>query len=303
LKKGEKMKTMMNFGKKMLMSTAMAVVLCVGLPVFAERCQSCDEKLAIKQSIKDALAAAIAAKPSARERELEKALEKCGCNKPRPPRTNDSGQDAESVDAEVEKCGCNKPRPPRPSRDMDGDEYSEYSDEYEMTAQELYQEIVELYEELVELYENQEEYGYRVKPLTTRDPRNSAANEVVDSGCCQSTDELVCLISKQLEDMSFKNAACCKVVHRINEHLKSQGRDAKKCCSRLNRKIDDIEDLVESQIDQSADCCSSTDVLILSVSDALTSQIEAVTTCCSLNSAALVQITAIVTQILGCTCL
>lgn len=173
----------MNFSKKTIMAAVIFAAMSLGGVALAKRCQSCAEKMAIKQSIKDALAAALAASPVvAREKEL---------------------------DTEIEKCGCSKPKP-KPGRAVHG----------------------------------------------TVD---------TSSGCL--SESTCCMLSQQLQDISCENAACCKVVHRINDRVKEQGKDAKKCCRKIRDDIEDVEELVISVIDQSAVCCSTTDALLVSIID------------------------------------
>lgn len=97
---------------------AVGLLAAVGLTADENRCQSCEQKLAIKQEIQDILAQALALAQSGA---VEEIVEKCGCGKPRPPRP--SRKDEEIIVAEeqeeqevtAEKCGCGKPKPaPRP---------------------------------------------------------------------------------------------------------------------------------------------------------------------------------------------
>jgi hypothetical protein len=174
---------MMNVYKKTIMAAVVFAAVSFGGVALAQRCQSCAEKMAIKQSIKDALAAALAANPAvAREKEL---------------------------DTEIEKCGCSKPKP-KPGR---------------------------------------------------------AAHVVADSSAGCASEATCCMLTQQLQDLACANAACCKVVHRINDRVKEQGRDAKKCCHKVREDLEDIEDLVISVIDQSAECCSTTEALLVSLID------------------------------------
>lgn len=173
---------MMNLYKK-IMAVAVFATVSFSAVVFADRCQSCAEKMAIKQSIKDALAAAIAA--------------------------NTVVARDQAVDNEIEKCGCSKPKP-KPGRAVHND-------------------VV------------------------------NSADIISESTCC--------LLSQQLQDIACANEACCKVVHRINDKLKEQGRDAKKCCHKIKEKLEDVQDLLLSQADDLADCCSVTEALLVSVID------------------------------------
>ena len=216
---------MMNFYKKTIMVAIAFAALSLGNVALADRCQSCAEKMAIKQSIKDVLAAELAINSAvAREKEL---------------------------DTEIEKCGCSKPKPK---------------------------------------------------------PGRAAHNAVESSAVCASD---CCVLSQQLKEISCANAACCKVVHRINDRVKEQGRDAKKCCHQVKDRLDDIEALVISIIDQPAGgSCSSTDALLISL-------IDQEAACCSSTEVLLLSIISqnaqlrlsasitdlIINQIFGCTCL
>jgi hypothetical protein len=103
---------------------AVGLTAAVGLNAVEGRCQSCEQKLAIKQEIQDILAQALALAQSGA---VEEIVEKCGCGKPRPPRPSRNSEEQEAIvdgqaiaatdeqDAAIEKCGCGKPRPPRPS--------------------------------------------------------------------------------------------------------------------------------------------------------------------------------------------
>lgn len=162
----------MSLYKKTIVAAAMFAAVSFGGVALAERCQSCAEKMAIKQSIKDALAAALASNPVVvREKEL---------------------------DTEIEKCGCSKPKP-KPGR---------------------------------------------------------AAHTTVDTSAGCASEATCCMLTQQLQDLACANEACCKVVHRINDRVKEQGRDAKKCCHKIRNDIEDVEELVISVIDQNAECCS-----------------------------------------------
>lgn len=173
----------MNFYKKTIMAVVVFAAVSLGGVAVANRCQSCAEKMAIKQSIKDVLAAAIAA--------------------------NTVVSRDQAVDAETDKCGCSKPKP-KPGR-----------------------------------------------------VKESVA--VKSSGC--AAESTCSLLTQQVQDIACANAACCKVVHRINDRVKEQGYDAKRCCHKIKEKIEDVEDLVISQSDAMADCCSVNEALLVSIID------------------------------------
>jgi len=106
---------------------------------------------------------------------------------------------------------------------------------------------------------------------TPTDSSRAPREELVDPcGPCGPADcEAIdsCRINAQLCALQ---KCCCMV----NNRLQCQGEEARKCCKRMVRKIENVEDLVESVIDQSADCCSLTETLLISV-------IDQSTECCS----------------------
>lgn len=177
---------MMNVYKKTIMAAVVFAAVSLGGVALANRCQSCAEKMAIKQSIKDALAASVAGNAS-----------------------NAVITRDQEIDAETDKCGCGKPKP-KPGR---------------------------------------------------------AAHVAADSSAACASEATCCMLSQQLQDLACANAACCKVVSRINDRVKEQGRDAKKCCHKVREDLEDIEDLVISVIDQNAVCCSTTEALLTSIID------------------------------------
>jgi hypothetical protein len=71
-------------------------------------------------------------------------------------------------------------------------------------------------------------------------------------------------------DLNCKLQAIFNCCVNTNQQVRCQGVLAEKCCKKLNRKLNDLEDatenfsviegLIGSQIDQSADCCSVIDV-------------------------------------------
>lgn len=168
--------------KKTIVAAAMFAAVSFGGVALAERCQSCAEKMAIKQSIKDALAATLAGNVSNGVVTKDQAID----------------VEEKEVDIDVEKCGCGKPKP-KPGR---------------------------------------------------------AAHTTVDTSAGCASEATCCMLTQQLQDLACANAACCKVVHRINDRVKEQGRDAKKCCHKIRNDIEDVEELVISVIDQNAECCS-----------------------------------------------
>jgi hypothetical protein len=203
----------MNIYKKMLLSLATVALVTSG-SLFA-RCQTCAEKMAIKQSIKEALAASIAAgKPSA--------------NKPSKHKEIDTIEDVQSEpccascatggECDSKKCPCNDPRVRAERQSITDNNLLSVTDE---TAQ---------------------------------------------------LDEIQCL----LEKLTKKSALCCRVIHHIEEKVKEQGHDARRCCRHIRHELDDIEELIVSQIDQTTDCCSVTETLLLS-------QIDQQAICCSIT--------------------
>jgi hypothetical protein len=215
-------------------------------PAKTERCLSCAEKAAIKQSIAEALAASMAA-ANAATKNADECLERCSCNKPKPPYVKPSlpfgreqvaaddgaaADDQKEDQACCEACAANKGNC--------------------SNTRCIY-------------YAGKRSASSRAEREPAADV-DSAAFPVVNEGC-DGSFEADCLLNQRLDAMAAANAACCKVIHRINDRVKSQGRHARRCCSQLNDKLDDIETLILSQTDDAAACCSVIESLILSQTD------------------------------------
>lgn len=225
-------------------------------PAKTERCLSCAEKAAIKKSIADALAASMAAASEA-TKNADDCLERCSCNKPKPPyikptlpfgREQVAADDQAAADQDEDQPCCEA------CADTKGNCSNKRCAYYA---------------------------GKRSASVARaeREPAatpESAAFPVTYEGC-DGSFEADCLLNQQLEAMAAANAACCKVIHRINDRVKSQGRQARRCCSQLNDKLDDLETLILSQTDDAVECCSVIDV----IETLILSQIDDAAACCS----------------------
>ena len=110
-------------------------------------------------------------------------------------------------------------------------------------------------------------------------PATRAAREALDDPCVSCVADPGSSVQADLQRLM----QCCMIANcqlqKQGWELKQQGRDAKKCCKKLNRGITEIEELLVSIIDSSASC-SMTEIL-------LTSILDQTAACCSVTDGAL----------------
>lgn len=255
--------------KKIMMTVALSAALCVGAIAQAYRCDSCAEKMAIKQSIQEALAAALVIASTAQQAADD--VEKCGCSKPKPkPPVRVDDAQAQQAEEQVEKCGCGKPKPKPPVRaEREGSVPCDQGCPAHKTT-------------LHDLSKLLKKQGHAAKKCCSHikdqlDDIEDLVISVIDqpAGTCSSTDAL-------LVSLIDSSADCCSSTDALLVSVLDQ---TAACCS-------STDDLLVSIIDSSAACCSSTDALLVSVLDQTAD-------CCSVTESLLGTILTVVDNILA----
>jgi hypothetical protein len=235
--------------------------------VMAAMMQSVQDAMAVMSaSVKDAVAAKISAAQSKKNPELDRLA------------AREQRQEADAqADVKKKRCGscqnakirqsikdalaaslAHKPKPHKPKRNAELDELPSVLNGSACCAA------------------CQCNQAVRAPRQGLPDPCITPSNLENNAVCCAKLDDF----SEQLEDLS--------------DQLARQGREERKCCSRLREKIDHVkheveglEALIESIIDSTVDCCSLTDAG-LSIIDADLSVISAdLLSCCSISETGL----------------
>lgn len=125
------------------------------------------------------------------------------------------------------------------------------------------------------------------------DPCSTCGDDVTDPTC--PPDPV------RASDLNCKLQALFDCCVNTNVQVRCQGHELEKCCKKLRREIDEVEDLVISQIDQTAECCSVIETGITSIIDQsaeccsiietnIASLTDQTTTCCSVIETGIISI-------------
>ena len=152
--------------------------------------------------------------------------------------------------------------------------------------------------------------GHCQDKKSVRAPRPAPVDPCNAGSTTDAVSEL-CMIQNELAAMAEDNAACCAVICHINEQVRRQGHDAKKCCSRLKDKIDDVEDLVESLLDMpsSSSAIDAVSSVVDNIQVLVESQLDQSALCCSTMeaqisalSASIADVFSLLTTVAECAC-